>query len=247
MIVCRNLTRQFGSFTAVDRLSLEVLPGTMCVFLGPNGAGKSTTLKMLTGILPPTSGDALVCNRNVVTHALEVKQRIGVLPEDLGLFDDLTIEEHLSLTGQIYGLTKGETRTRTRQLMDMLGLASAHDRLASQSSHGMRKKTSFAMALLPNPEVVFLDEPFEAIDPVTSRVMQEMLLSAAKRGTTVFFTSHILPIAERIATQVIILQGGKLAWNSSMSALDRPLQDLYFELVNPPKTEEIPWLGSSQS
>ena len=247
MIACRNLTRRFGVFTAVDQVSFEVARGTMCVFLGPNGAGKSTTLKMLTGILPPTSGDALICERNVVTESLAVKQRIGVLPEDLGLFDDLTIEEHLLLTGRIYGLSRGETKARAAQLMNALGLAGAHDRLASQGSHGMRKKTSFAMALLPNPQAVFLDEPFEAIDPVTSRVMQEMLLTAAKRGTTVFFTSHILAIAERVATQVIILRGGKLAWNSSMAALGRPLEDLYFELVKPPRAEEIPWLGSSQS
>ena len=247
MIVCRNLTRQFGAFTAVDHLSFEVPRGTVCVFLGPNGAGKSTTLKMLTGILPPTSGDALVCEENIVTQPMQVKQRIGVLPEDLGLFDDLTIEEHLTLTGQIYGVSRSETRTRAAQLMDALGLAHAPDRLASQSSHGMRKKTSFAMALLPNPQAVFLDEPFEAIDPVTSRTMQKMLLSASKRGTTVFFTSHILPIAERIATQVIILRGGKLAWNSSIASLDRPLEELYFDLVKPPPTEEIPWLGSSQS
>ena len=193
MIVCRNLTRRFGTFTAVDQLSFEVPRGAMCVFLGPNGAGKSTTLKMLTGILPPTSGDALACEQNVVTQPLELKQRIGVLPEDLGLFDDLTIEEHLTLTGQIYGLSRGETRTRADQLMRALGLAHASDRLASQGSHGMRKKTSFAMALLPNPQAFFLDEPFEAIDPMTSRVMREMLLSASKRGTTVFFTSHILP------------------------------------------------------
>ena len=247
MIACRNLTRQFGAFTAVDHLSFDVPRGTMCVFLGPNGAGKSTTLKMLTGILPPTSGDALVCEQNIVTQPMQVKQRIGVLPEDLGLFDDLTIEEHLTLTGQIYGVSRSDTRTRAVQLMDALGLAHAPDRLASQSSHGMRKKTSFAMALLPNPQAVFLDEPFEAIDPVTSRTMQEMLLSASKRGTTVFFTSHILPIAERIATQVIILRGGKLAWNSSIASLDRPLEELYFDLVKPPPAEEIPWLGSSQS
>jgi ABC-2 type transport system ATP-binding protein len=202
---------------------------------------------MLTGILAPTAGDALICERNVVTESLRVKQCIGVLPEDLGLFDDLTIQEHLDLTGQIYGLSRGETRARAAQLMSALGLATAHDRLASQSSHGMRKKTSFAMALLPNPQAVFLDEPFEAIDPVTSRVMQEMLHTASKRGTTIFFTSHILPIAERIATQVIILRAGKLAWNSAMHALTRPLEELYFDIVKPPQTEEIPWLGSSQS
>jgi ABC-2 type transport system ATP-binding protein len=247
MIVCRNLTRQFGKFTAVDNISFEVPTGAMCVFLGPNGAGKSTTLKMLTGILPATSGDAVVCGQNVARQPLELKRAIGVLPEDLGLFDDLTIEEHLELTGRVYGLGRAETRTRAGQLTRALGLADAMDRLASESSHGMRKKTSFAMALLPNPQAVFLDEPFEAIDPVTSRVMQEMLLAASRRGTTVFFTSHILPIAERIASQVIILTGGKVACNQAMQELDRPLEQLYFDLIEPPVTEEIPWLGSARS
>src|SRR5882724_9580115 len=122
MISCRHLTRRFGDFTAVNDLSLEVAPGTICAFLGPNGAGKSTTVKMMTGLLPPTSGEVRVCGLDPATAGLEVKRRIGVLPEDLGLFDDLTVEEHLLLTGDIYGVPRAETRSRTTQLLHALSL-----------------------------------------------------------------------------------------------------------------------------
>src|ERR1700757_2269635 len=156
MISCRNLTRRFGDFTAVKGLNLEVPAGAICAFLGPNGAGKSTTVKMLTGLLPPTSGTVTVCGLAVATHALEVKRQIGVLPEDLGLFDDLTVEEHLLLTGSVYGLEKKETRARTAQLLHALSLEHGRNTFAAACSHGMRKKTAFAMALLPNPRVLFL-------------------------------------------------------------------------------------------
>jgi len=116
MISCRNLTRRFGNFTAVDSLNLEVAEGAICAFLGPNGAGKSTTVKMLTGLLPPTSGTVEVCGLDVIHHALEVKRIIGVLPEDLGLFDDLTVEEHLLLTGSVYGISKSETKIRVAHI-----------------------------------------------------------------------------------------------------------------------------------
>src|SRR5215831_1341063 len=122
MISCRNLTRRFGEFTAVDGLTFEVAAGAICCFLGPNGAGKSTTVKMLTGLLPPTSGEVQVCGLNPQAEPLELKRHIGVLPEDLGLFDDLTVEEHLLLTGGVYGLSHQETRSRTDQLLRVLSL-----------------------------------------------------------------------------------------------------------------------------
>ncbi|HWB85014.1 MAG TPA: ABC transporter ATP-binding protein [Bryobacteraceae bacterium] len=247
MISCRNLTRRFGDFTAVDHLIFDVSPGGICAFLGPNGAGKSTTLKMLTGLLPPTSGEAIVCRLNAAARSVTLKRRIGVLPEDLGLFDDLTVEEHLLLTGRVYGVSHDETRARAAQLLRALGLASASRTFAVACSHGMRKKTALAMALLPNPDVLFLDEPFEAIDPVTSKIMQELLASAARRGTTIFFTSHILTAVERIATQLILIRGGKIVHNSLAGDWPKSLEDLYFELVESPATEDLAWLGSPQS
>jgi ABC-2 type transport system ATP-binding protein len=247
MISCRNLTRRYGEFTAVDDLNLEVDAGAICVFLGPNGAGKSTTVKMLTGLLPPTSGTVEVCGLDAVANALELKRRIGVLPEDLGLFDDLTVEEHLLLTGAVYGVDRQETHRRSNQLLHALSLEHGRHTFAASCSHGMRKKTSFALALLPNPRVLFLDEPFEAVDPVTSRIMRDLLQSVARRGVTVFLTSHILSVAEEIATQVVMIRKGKIVWNSPAGELPQSLEAHYFDLVESPVVEELEWLGSPPS
>ena len=247
MISCRQLTKRFGALTAVNSLSLEVAKGAICAFLGPNGAGKSTTVKMLSGLLAPTSGEALVCGLDVAADPLEVKRRIGVLPENLGLFDDLTIEEHLLLTADIYGLAKPQARERIDQLLRVLSLTATRHTFAGAGSHGMRKKTAFAMALLPNPEVLFLDEPFEAIDPATSKIMRDILVAAAARGITVFLTSHILPVVERIAHQFVMIRGGKIVWDSPAAELPRALEDLYLELAEPPASEQLEWLASGQS
>ncbi len=247
VISCCQLTRKFGAVAAVSSLSLEVAKGTICAFLGPNGAGKSTTVKMLSGLLAPTSGKATVCGFDVATQALEVKRRIGVLPENLGLFDDLTIDEHLLLTAQIYGLARQQSHARIEQLLRVLSLTDTRHTFASHASHGMRKKTAFAMALLPNPEVLLLDEPFEAIDPAASKIMRDLLVSAAGRGITVFLTSHILPAVERIAHQFVMIRGGKIVWNSPAAELPGSLEELYLELAEPPVSEQLEWLASGRS
>ena len=243
MISCRDLTRRFGEFVAVDGLTIEVPKGSICAFLGPNGAGKSTTLKMLTGWLQPSSGTATVCGLDVTKDAVAIKRRIGVLPENLGLFDDLTVEEHLALTGEVYGLPTRLARARIEQLLRALNLTPGRRTFARDCSHGMRKKTAFAMALLPNPDVLFLDEPFEAIDPVTSRVIDEILVTAAQRGITVFLTSHMLSTAEKIAHQFVIIRSGRAVWNAAARELSRSLEEVYFEVVELPVMEELPWLG----
>lgn len=247
MISCRNLTRHFGQFTAVDRLTLEVAAGSICAFLGPNGAGKSTTVKMMTGLLAPSSGEIRVCGLDATANPLALKRRIGVLPEDLGLFDDLTVEEHLLLTGDVYGVPRAETRARTTQLLHALSLEHGRNTFAASCSHGMRKKTAFAMALLPNPQVLFLDEPFEAIDPVTAKIMRELLQSIARHGVTVFLTSHILSMVERVADQIVMIRKGSMVWNSSVADLPQALEDHYFDLVETPVVEELEWLGPSRS
>jgi ABC-2 type transport system ATP-binding protein len=247
MISCRNLTRRFVDFLAVNQINLEVAQGAICALLGPNGAGKSTTLKLLTGLLAPTSGRVTVCGLDVSANQLELKRRIGVLPEDLGLFDDLTVDEHLLLTGSVYGLDKRETRARTAQLLHALSLEHGRHTFAGACSHGMRKKTAFAMALLPNPRALFLDEPFEAIDPVTSKIMRDLLVAVARRGVTVFLTSHILSVVEQISTQVVMIRKGKIVWDSPPGELPQSLEQHYFDLVETPVVEELSWLGSPQS
>ncbi len=247
MIICNQLTRRFGELTAVNSLTFAVERGAVCAFLGPNGAGKSTTVKMLTGLLRPSAGTASVAGLDIVRDANALKKRIGVLPESLGLFDDLTVEEHLRLTGDVYGLPGEETKRRAGNLLSVLGLAHGRHTFASRCSHGMRKKTALAMALLPNPEVLFLDEPFEALDPVSTRSLRDLLAALAGRGITIFFTSHILSLIEQIATQLMVIRNGEIAWHSYAGDLTRPLEDLYFELIEPPPTEVLEWLGSSRS
>ena len=243
MISCQNLTRRFGNFRAVDGLTLTVERGAICACLGPNGAGKSTTVKMLTGLLAPTSGTASVCGCNPASQSSELRQRIGVLPEDLGLFDDLSVEEHLRLTADVYGLTRTVARTRIGQLIAALRLEPARRTFAGQCSHGTRKKTSLAMALLPNPQALFLDEPFEAIDPVTSKAMRDILVAAAARGVTVFLTSHILPVAQEIATQFVIIREGRMVWQARAGELTTPLEQIYFDLAEAPDHGDLDWLG----
>jgi len=243
LISCRGLTKRFGEFAAVDGISLEVAPGTICACLGANGAGKSTTVRMLTGLLKPTSGEATVCELDVSRDSLELRRQIGVLPEDLGLFEDLSVEEHLRLTADIYGVSHSHSGKRIEQLIAALRLEPARYTFAGRCSHGTRKKTALAMALLPNPKVLFLDEPFEAIDPVTSKTMRDLLVSAAARGVTVFLTSHILPVAEEIANQFVILREGRLVLNASRAELEGSLEQVYFDLAEPAGNVVFDWLG----
>jgi ABC-2 type transport system ATP-binding protein len=247
MIACRNLTRRFGDFTAVDGVTFEVRPGHICCFLGPNGAGKSTLMKMLAGLLAPTSGEAAVAGLDVRAQALDVKRVSGILPESLGLFDGLTVQEHLELSGPIYGLSLPETRARAGQLLRVLALEHGHDTFLAECSHGMRKKTALAAALLHNPRVLFLDEPFEGIDPVTAKAIADLLHLLSERGATLFLTAHILPIVDRLADQIVMLRQGRIVWNSTPDELPRSLEEHYFDIVESPRVEDLPWLGSWQS
>jgi ABC-2 type transport system ATP-binding protein len=247
VISCHHLTRRFGDFTAVNDLSFEIPKGAICAFMGHNGAGKSTTVNMLTGLLAPSSGDATVAGLSVTTGGIELKRKIGVLPANLGLFDDLTVQEHLTLTGDVYGLPREDTKSRAAQLLRVLDLEHGRDVFASRCSSGMRKKTALAMALIHNPPVLFLDEPFEAIDPMTSRTISELLSTIAGRGTTVFLTSHILSTIEKMATHFMVIRGGHIVWNAVAAELTRPLEEMYFDLIEYPPVEDLEWLGTTRA
>jgi ABC-2 type transport system ATP-binding protein len=229
----------YGGFRALDGLDLDVQTGEICALLGPNGAGKSTALKLLAGLQEPTSGSVTVAGSN----PKEAKQIIGVMPENLGLFEDLTVEEHLILTADIYGAP----RARIGQLLRVLNLEKGRGTFAKQCSHGMRKKTSFAMALLHNPRVLLLDEPFEAVDPVSARMMFELLQDAAHNGVTVFLTSHILSIVERLADRFALIRAGRLIHTATADLPAGRLEELYFEVVEAPVSERLEWLGSARS
>ena len=208
-----NLVRRFGDFTAVDQINLRIEPGQFFGFLGPNGAGKSTTIKMLTGLLAPSRGKVFVLGKNVLDpgEALEAKRRVGVIPEDLALFDNLTAREYLTFIGRMYLVPRDTIRGRIDELLPLLGLEGEEKKLTMEYSHGMKKKLALAAALLPNPDLLFLDEPFEGVDAVTSRVIRDLLAGYVCRGSAVFLTLHVLEIVEKLCTHVgIIVNGGLL-------------------------------------
>ena len=245
-IETRKLSRTFGNLTAVRELELRIPKGTLFGFLGPNGSGKSTTVKMLTGILPPTSGEVFISGRPVVNSPVEVKKRIGVLPEDLALFESLTVWEHLLMVGPVYGLSRKETERRAEQLLVYLDLWQGRDTYVDEASSGMRKKCSLAMALLHNPEVLFLDEPFEGIDPVSSRNIKDLLLFMVGKGVTVFLTSHILEVVERLVQSFAIIVAGEVVCSQTMEETLRSgntLEDLFFKHVARHKPEELEWIA----
>ncbi|HYP02426.1 MAG TPA: ABC transporter ATP-binding protein [Pyrinomonadaceae bacterium] len=216
-----ELVRRFGDFTAVDRVNLRVERGQFFGFLGPNGAGKSTTIKMLTGLLQPTSGRVRVLGRDLAGETLEVKQRIGVVPEDLNLFERLTGGEMLTFTGRMYGLGREETRERARELLALMELDTEPKKLVVEYSHGMKKKLSLACALIHRPEILFLDEPFEGVDALASRTLKDLLLKLTARGITVFLTSHVLEIVERLCTHIAIITEGRLVVEGALDELRR--------------------------
>jgi ABC-2 type transport system ATP-binding protein len=243
-----SLTRDFGNFRAVNELSLRVEAGRFYGFLGPNGAGKSTTIKMLTGLLAPSGGTIKILGENVgdPDRALEVKRRIGVVPENLALFDNLTAREYLTFIGRMYLLPRDTVRARAEELLTMMDLAHEEKKLTVEFSHGMKKKLALAAALIPNPDLLFLDEPFEGVDAVASRVLRDTLKQCVGRGATVFLTSHILEIVEKLCTDVGIIAQGKLVHQGTMEELHRDgsLEDKFLAVVGngEGETQKLSWL-----
>ena len=243
-----NLTRDFGQFRAVNQLNLRVEAGRFYGFLGPNGAGKSTTIKMLTGLLAPSAGSMHILGEDLSDprRALEVKRRIGVVPENLALFDNLTAREYLTFVGRMYLLPPATVRERSDELLSMMDLAKETKKLSLEFSHGMKKKLALAAALIPNPDLLFLDEPFEGVDAVASRVLRDTLKQCVSRGATVFLTSHILEIVERLCTDVGIIARGQLVHQGTMEALrrDGSLEDKFLAVVGEGQGEaqKLSWL-----
>ena len=240
-----NLTKRFGDKTAVDDLSLVLEPGAFLGLLGRNGAGKSTTLKMVTGLLRPTSGSIKVLGLDLETHGLEVKRQIGVMPEDMALLEFLTGPQYLRFVGRMYGLEEAVIDARQQELFDKLDLAPAPKIVAADYSFGMKKKLALCAALIHGPKVVFLDEPFEGIDPVTSRTIKEILASLQARGVTLVLTSHILEIVERLCPLIAILDEGRLKDFGTMEDLRRgggSLESIFVDLVGGARKGELSWL-----
>ena len=244
-----NLTRDFGKFRAVNELNLRVEAGRFYGFLGPHGAGKSTTIKMLTGLLAPSAGSMRILGEDLADpkRALAVKQRIGVVPENLALFDNLTAREYLTFIGRMYLLPRATVRQRAEELLVMMDLANEEKKLTLEFSHGMKKKLSLAAALIPNPDLLFLDEPFEGVDAVASRVLRDTLRQCVSRGATIFLTSHVLEIVEKLCTDVGVIAEGRLVYQGAMEELRRDgttLEDKFIAAVGARghEAQKLSWL-----
>ena len=232
-----GLVRTFGSKRAVDGIDLKVPAGSFYGFLGPNGAGKSTTIKCLTGLLRPSSGQIKILGIDPAVDSVEIKRRVGVVPEDLALFERLTAAETLNFIGQVYGMAAETLKARSADLLSLMELTGAASTLVADFSHGMKKKLSLAAALLPAPRLLFLDEPFEGIDAVASRQIKDLLHSFIGRGGTVFLTSHILEIVERLSTHIGVIANGRIVAQGSIDEVRSgahghgTLEELFIELV----------------
>jgi ABC-2 type transport system ATP-binding protein len=255
-IATEKLTRKFGELIAVDEVNLQVESGQFFGFLGPNGAGKSTTIKILTGLLVPTSGRISLLGVDFATHPIEVKRQIGVVPEGMGLFERLTAPEYLQFVGRMYGLDRPTTRKRSEELLEFMQLADRAKTLIADYSHGMQKKLALAAAVIHGPRILFLDEPFEGVDALAAGALKALLGRMTDRGVTIFLTSHVLEIVERLCSHVAIIKRGKLVAQGSIEQLragvpggegrTSTLEDIFLSVVgqgmDQPQIEELSWL-----
>lgn len=260
-IQTHGLTRSFDELVAVNNVTLRVAQGQFFGFLGPNGAGKSTTIKMLTGLLEPTAGSIEILGQPLNASALELKRQIGVVPEGMALLGRLTAPEYLHFVGRMYGLDRETTARRTEELLDFMQLAGDSRKLVTDFSHGMQKKLALAAAVIHGPKVLFLDEPFEGVDAIAAGMLKTMLQGMIQRGATIFLTSHVLEIVERLCSHVAIIHQGRLVANGSLDELRAgvastlpgtessqrlTLEEIFLSIVGANGTEpaqELSWLA----
>jgi ABC-2 type transport system ATP-binding protein len=241
MIVnCRGLGVDYGGFTALRGFDLSLPAGKVAVLIGPNGAGKSTCIKVLTGLESESTGTVTVLGQRPRSAPRSWRAGLGVLPEHLGLFDALSIEEHLTLSGQLYGLTPAETARRSAELLALLGLADSRTRFASACSYGMRKKTALALALLHAPRLLILDEPFEGLDPASCETVLSLLHHLKSQGTALILSSHMLMHVERLADEVLLLNQGSVVWRSA-AVSEGELRSHYLDVVKANPLPALEW------
>jgi ABC-2 type transport system ATP-binding protein len=262
-ISIEGLTRRFGELVAVENVNLNVAAGQFFGFLGPNGAGKSTTIKMLTGLLAPTAGRVRILGVDLEENLIEVKREIGVVPEGLALFGRLTGAEYLTFAGRMYGLDRATAALRTAELLEFMQLADRPKTLITDYSHGMQKKLALAAAVIHAPKILFLDEPFEGVDAIAAGTLKAMLQRMIARGATIFLTSHVLEIVERLCSHVAIIHKGQLVAQGSIEELRAgvesrhagaasaaatgklTLEQIFLDIVGEarPSEQELSWLG----
>ncbi len=257
MIDILELSKNYNDLLALDKLTLSVSAKSIFGFVGPNGAGKSTTLNILTGIILPTRGNAKIFGYDLIKDSIDIKKRIGVIPEVLALFDGLTGEEHLTFVGKVYGLENSMLESRIKDLLNFFDLTSFKNRPIETYSKGMRKKIAFASAIIHSPKVLFLDEPFENVDPVMRKKMKDILVKMKNKGASILITSHALIEVEDFCDEVAIINKGKLVFQSKTSDIRckikdeitqetyKSLEEIFIDLTNSEyenKIEHLNWL-----
>ena len=244
MIRTIDLTKRFDKHTAVDHVTLTVYPGEILGFLGTNGAGKSTTVKMLTGMLQPTEGTAEIAGYDVLRSPMEVKRRIGYIPETGAMYENLTPAEYLDFVASLYHLDPAVAESRFNDLLELFGILDARDQRISEFSKGMKQKVLISSALIHRPEVLFLDEPLNGLDANAAMVMKELLRKLAAQGKTIFFSSHILEVVERVCTRIIIIDRGQQIISGTARSIvedtdSASLEDAFSRITGVRDTEEV--------
>jgi ABC-2 type transport system ATP-binding protein len=244
-ILARNLRKSYGAKAAVDGVDLEVPRGSFFGFLGANGAGKSTTIRMLTGLIPADSGTIEILGYRLPEQDLDIKRRIGLVPDESLLFDRLTGAEYLEFVGRMYGLERRTAIDRARDLLDLFQLEEDR-KIIAEYSKGMRKRVAMAASLIHNPELFLMDEPFEGVDAVGARLMKDILQDQVRRGATIFLTSHVLEVVERLCDRVAIIDRGRIVTNGTLEELragGESLEDAFVRIVGADSSlERLGWL-----
>ncbi len=238
-IETKDLTRKFGDFVAVNRVSLTIEPGEVCGFLGPNGAGKSTLIRMLCGILEPSSGSGTVLGYDLLKQSDRIKQRIGYMSQKFSLYEDLTVRENLDFYGGVYGLSYRERTKRIWEMLALAGLEGSENRLVQGLSSGWRQRLALGCALISRPAVVFLDEPTSGVSPTSRRSFFDIIQQLASEGTTVIVTTHFMDEAERCTRLAFISQGHLIAFDTRRNLKDSAIQGHLVELEIPEAVERI--------
>ena len=246
-IAVRDLRKVYGVKAAVDGLTFTVPRGCFFGFLGPNGAGKTTTIRMLMGLAPPTSGTIEMLGLGMPDNEVAIKSKIGLVPDESLLFDHLTGVEFVEFVGRMYSLPVSVSRERARELIALFQLDGAHKKLIAEYSKGMRKRVAMAASLIHRPQLFLMDEPFEGVDAIGARLMKDILLDQVRQGATIFLTSHVLEVVERLCDRVAIINEGRLVIDESMAQLrsaNETLEDIFVRVVGSARAgDPLEWLS----
>lgn len=239
IIEIKHLTKRFGTFTAVNDIHLEVRKGEIFGFLGPNGAGKTTTISILTTLIKPTEGTALIDGHDILKDEIGVRGIIGVVPQSFALFPELTAEENLAYIGRLYGLSETEIKKRSRELLETVSLLAHKDRIAGIFSGGMKQRLSLAASIISNPKILFMDEPTTGLDPQSRIAMRELTKKLNAQGMTIIYTTHDMDEAEKVCDRITIMDHGRIVADGTSKELKKLGGETLIEVELAKVDEEI--------